>query len=208
MPKRMNLFGKKFGRLSVIKDGGRNKFGQILWGCKCECGNVVSVVAARLNSGHSKSCGCLQADVTAERSSVHGFASRKNKSVEYNTWCSMKSRCYNVNDKRYKDYGGRGIRVCARWVYSFSNFLKDVGLKPEGKTLDRFPNNNGDYKQSNYRWATPAEQARNRRTSKLTVTDAKFIRSSKLTSKDLSEKFKVGVNNINKIRQRKTFKDI
>jgi len=83
---------------------------------------------------------------------------------EYNTWENMKSRCYNKNNKCYHYYGGRGIKVCDRWLNSFENFYIDMGKKPTPKhSIDRFPNNNGNYEPSNCRWATQKQQVGNRR---------------------------------------------
>jgi hypothetical protein len=79
---------------------------------------------------------------------------------------SMKARCNNPNNEDFPDYGGRGIKVCARWQASFANFLADVGKRPSGKTLDRWPNNDGDYEPDNVRWGTPKEQRANRRPMK------------------------------------------
>ena len=80
----------------------------------------------------------------------------------YSSWQGMKARCSNPNDSRFKDYGGRGIKVCSRWLESFQNFYKDMGDKPEGKSLDRMDNDKG-YNSDNCRWATPKEQTNNMR---------------------------------------------
>jgi len=93
----------------------------------------------------------------------HGHAILKTSI--YRVWQSMKSRCYNPNATGYARYGGLGIKVCKRWL-KFENFFKDMKPKPMNKSLDRFPNKNGDYKLSNCRWATRSEQRKNRRWEK------------------------------------------
>lgn len=94
---------------------------------------------------------------------------------EYNSWTSMKTRCYNKNSARYYLYGERGVRVCSRWLNSFENFITDMGRRPlKNHSLDRFPNMNGDYCPENCRWATPQEQARNRR-SNLMLSNGKEL---------------------------------
>src|SRR5262245_55813035 len=105
----------------------------------------------------------------------------------YNSWCGMRSRCYNLSDKRYADYGGRGINVCDRWS-DFGSFIADMGEKPDGYSLDRI-DNDGDYEPGNCRWATASQQQRNTRRTLLTDADVEWIRTNPdgLTQRKMAE---------------------
>lgn len=110
-----------------------------------------------------KSCGCMRAKALKLSNTKHGFCGKGNiHPTEYTSWREMKTRCYNKNNKSYKNYGARGIKVCDGWLNSFENFYIDMGPKPKGYSLDRI-NNDGDYEPSNCRWATALQQANNRR---------------------------------------------
>lgn len=101
---------------------------------------------------------------------VHGMSNDKCAGSTYNAWTSMIARCTNRAHKSYAKYGGSGVSICDRWRHDFSAFMKDMGQRPNGTTLDRWPNGSGNYEPGNCRWATPREQARNRKTSiKLTA---------------------------------------
>ncbi len=157
-----NILGKRFTRLTVaLLMPERSKKGYAQWLCECDCGNPVVVPTNSLSEEHTRSCGCLNRDLTGERARTHG-KSRAGLS-EYDAWKSMLRRCYTKTNPRYSDWGGRGISVCDRWRTSFENFLSDMGLKSDPSlTLDRI-NNDGNYEPSNCRWATYLEQSKNKR---------------------------------------------
>lgn len=155
-----DLQGQKFNRLAVLGFAGKNLSGNSLWFCKCECGNIKRVIGSSLKKCLTTSCGCLQKQRAKETNTKHGYSRMGQRSRTYITWTSMIARCQNQNNKRFKDYGGRGIKVCERW-HKFENFLADMGEAPEGLTIDRKENDKGYYKE-NCRWATIKEQNNNK----------------------------------------------
>jgi hypothetical protein len=152
-----NLSGQVFGKLiakTLVSEKGRK-----VWVCLCECGKTRNARHNNLLDGAIVSCGCLGGKSIPPRKKKQGFTG----TPEYSSWCSMRARCDNKNNPSYPQYGGRGISYCPSWN-SIKQFVKDVGKRPsKNHSLDRYPNNNGNYEPGNVRWATPKEQARNTR---------------------------------------------
>ncbi len=169
MSKLINLMGQKFGRLTVIERAENDKYDKTMWLCQCECSKKTIVQGSSLKSGATKSCGCLNKEnlKNNNRSLTHGHTANGIISLTYHTWEQMIQRCTNPNNKDYKDYGGRGIKVCKSWL-KFEGFFQDMVKRPKGLSLDRI-DNNGNYCKENCRWATNKEQHRNTRRAILVI---------------------------------------
>lgn len=194
----IDLTGKRFGRLIVVRRGENHKQGQARWICLCDCGNETLSSGRHLRNGNTKSCGCYGLSKTIKTCTTHG----KWKTREYRIWQGIKNRCLNKNNPEYKYYGGRGILICDEWVNSFEKFFKDMG-ESNGLSIDRFPNCNGNYEKSNCRWATKKEQARN--TSRNVWIS--FNGENKIIY-DWSVLFKSSIGNIQRMMKKKTFEEV
>lgn len=163
MPRKThNLINRRFGSFVVMSRGedivNKNGSHSTAWVCQCDCGNIKTVVATSLLSGATKSCGCL----ALQTRTTHG----KSKTRLYNTWTNIKQRCYNPNNNHYKNYGGRGIKMCDEWRYDYDTFeywAYQNGYN-DSLTIDRICND-GDYTPENCRWVTKVIQDNNKRTN-------------------------------------------
>lgn len=162
MPKKLELAGKRFGRLLVIEESSKDAHGAYMWSCRCDCGVTTSVRGSHLKSGVTRSCGCGAREALQASLVTHGMTD----TPLYQRWRSMINRVSLPANKHYRNYGGRGIKACNRWL-SFENFAEDMGstFVPDLE-LDRV-DVNGDYSPGNCRWATRVEQQRNRRNNHL-----------------------------------------
>ena len=182
-PKFINLKGMKIGLLTMLHCEGSWHHGGTLWLAQCDCGNLTHVRSIYATSGHTTSCGCHRDKKLKESNVIHGMS----RSVEHSIWRKIIQRCCNKNDKGYKVYGGRGIKVCERWLSSFQNFYNDLGPRPSSKhSIDRI-NNNGPYSPENCKWSTLIEQACNKSTNRfLMIGGVRFTVSQAARTYNLS----------------------
>lgn len=158
------MVGKRFGRLIVLAPAGVSTSRLIRWLCQCNCGTEKIIDGGTLRRGHALSCGCYRNECSRERAKNQG-SHKQSHTRAYKSWATMIQRCTNTKNPKYPRYGGRGIRVCQKWL-QFAGFFEDMGPCPDGCTIDR-KNNDGNYEPGNCRWATQKEQARNKHNNRL-----------------------------------------
>lgn len=157
-PRKPITVGERFGRLVAVRSltVGRAWF-------RCDCGEEFELAESAARSGNTSSCGCLHRERVSERNRTHG----QSQTPEYLIWQAMIARCHRPSARFYADYGGRGIRVCARWRESFEAFIADVGPRPSpSDQLDR-ENNDRGYEPGNCRWVTRRVQMNNTRRNRV-----------------------------------------
>ena len=178
MGKFVDHAGKRYGRLTALRYLRRDNRGNAIWLCRCDCGKEVEVFANNLVRGLTTSCGCFRSEKSGQRVTTHGHTKGGKPSSELISYRAMIQRCLDPRHSNYVYYGGRGIKVCDRWLGSDGpqNFFADLGPKPTPQhTLDRV-DVNGNYEPLNCKWATKKEQANNKRTSPQVI--AEHIRQS------------------------------
>ena len=177
------LIGTRFGTRRIIEQMPERKNGYIIYKVQCDCGDVVMLNGSYLRT-QNRPCKSCSAKKNTKKGTdhyayKHGCASRtKGRDRIYSIWVAMRQRCNDCNDRQFSDYGGRGIKVCEEWN-DFSEFLSDMGERPEGMQLDRI-DNDGNYCKQNCRWANRIQQANNRRSTRFHLINGEKISHTSL----------------------------
>ena len=180
-----DIRGRRFGRLVTLGPL-KSKNGSVVWLCQCDCGNTAKVKSSFLVEGVTQSCGCIRRERGA-LNKTHGMR----HTPEYNVWNAIKHRCNNPNTKCFESYGGRGIKMCDRWLSSFENFIEDMGRRPTPKHSVERSDNNGNYEPTNCYWATAEVQRRNTRRSRIIE-----FRGERLNLVDAAKKYNLEVRTL------------
>lgn len=213
--RRTNLTGQRFGRLEVLEMVYEGKNPKVR--CRCNCGGEVTALAYNVRSGNTASCGCLGREasaatgrkvgpVTGPLNATHGMS----KTPTYIAWIEARKRCHSPQNKRFSQYGGRGIFVCDRWRESFEAFFADMGECPPGLTLERLDNDRG-YEPGNCVWATKKEQTRNRRCNKANPEIVRQVRARAAAGEPrmaIASEYGMCLSNVDSIVRRLTWADV
>lgn len=179
-----DITGVKSYKLTAIEStGNKSSNGDYIWKCKCDCGNYTEIPIGAFNSGHTKSCGCAAKEVLKLRSNYHGLEHTK----VYRSWCKIKRRCFNEDDKSYSDYGAKGISMDDEYRNNFLAFFEEVGHSPVNSpdySIDRIDNTKG-YVKGNMRWTSRFGQARNKGLSSNNTTGIKGVHIDKKKCKSV-----------------------
>ncbi|PZR92039.1 MAG: hypothetical protein DI537_14535 [Stutzerimonas stutzeri] len=172
-PRARDITGQRFGRLMALAPTALRSRNSVVWRFECDCGEVAEKALNEITTGKVTSCGCLRSEMSTDKiAAIRGLGALatvthgKTNTATYRIWRGMIQRCRNPKSKDYANYGGRGIKVCDRWVDSFEAFLEDMGERPAGLQIER-DDNDGHYEPANCRWATIIEQSRNKRSNRL-----------------------------------------
>jgi len=162
------ITGQVFGSLTALERA-PTQGKKVFWLCRCKCGNLTTVESYKVRTGHTTSCGCVNAERLSKGQPTHGMS----KTRTYRIWSLMLHRCNHPNSPIFQHYGGRGISVCEKWN-TFLGFLEDMGEAPSGLTLERVDNNLGYYKE-NCRWASMEDQANNTRKNRYLTANGETL---------------------------------
>jgi hypothetical protein len=192
------------GEVSIRKQG-RRRVRYVM--CVCSCGKELQRPISNIVRSEHPSCGCYMPLICSKNRTEHGHSIKGKVAPEYRAWHSMKNRCLDKNTKYYHNYGGRGISVCQRWLFSYENFYNDMGQRPSNKhSLDRI-DVNGNYEPDNCRWATIKTQALNRQNTVSVIYNneeisaADFSQKTAISSKWIRQQARVGVSGEDMIRK-------
>ncbi len=198
--KAVDITGKKFGRLTAISFTYKNKFCAHYWEFKCKCGKIKILRKTDVIFGRINSCGCLKKELDKVRTKTHGMTHTR----FYMIYAGIKDRCLRENNHAYNNYGGRGIKICDRWL-KFENFKEDMyqsyleHVKKYGEVkteIDRI-DNNGNYELNNCKWSTLIEQANNTRQNRYVTYKGETLNISRWAEK-LNIKYEVLYRRLNK----------
>jgi len=190
--------GDKFGKLTLIESIYQGKGKSNKWLCSCDCGNETKVFSYNFRNGNTTQCADCVIKSRAKNRTRHGDLAGGKCALEYSCWIQIKMRCYNKKNKRYERYGGRGITVCDKWLNDYSQFLKDMGRRPDDcSSIDRI-DNDGNYEPGNCKWANVYDQAKNKSNNVMLTLNGKtthlleWERITGIKERTIARRLKIG----------------